>query len=163
MGVELKKVNPMKIGTVALVVCCPEKLKPPVLVAQLSDDHEIAALAAAVESGEVQPLEHVYQIRQKQEKEDEEFGNYIEKLLSQPFVRTEVQHHGVQWLKSKIKIEEFKKSEGEATRVIADYAFKLFQDHPDRTEFILSGPAAKVRIRVFLLPKEAASVTDRVA
>ena len=44
------------------------------------------------------------------------------------------------------------RSEKEATTVIAGYAFKLFMENPKRTEFLLAGPAAKVRIRVFTLP-----------
>ena len=139
----------MKVGTVALIVRSDGTA--PTLIETLSDDREIAMLEAALGSGENDPLEPVYSLRARQAKEDQEFGDYVEELLSQPFVRPEIQEHGIQWLKSKIRIEQYQKCEGEATQVIANYAFKLFLENPKRTEFFLAGPAAKVRIRVFML------------
>lgn len=143
----------MKVGTVALIVRYHEKT--PVLVESLSDDREIAELQQAVELGHQDPLQHVYQQRERQVKEDEEFGNYIEELLSQPFIRPEVQDHGVQWLKSKMRIEQYQKSEREATQVISDYAFKLYIENPDRKEFYLAGPTSKVLVRIFPIKRES--------
>ena len=145
----------MKVGTVALIVRYHEKT--PVLVESLSDDREIAELQQAVELGHQDPLQHVYQQRERQTKEDEEFGNYIEELLSQPFIRPEVQDHGVQWLKSKMRIEQYQKSEREATQVISDYAFKLYMENPARKEFYLAGPTSKVLVRVFPLKRDSES------
>jgi hypothetical protein len=142
-----------RTGTVAIVVSYDESQKNPVLVDRISDDREIAALEVALKTGEEAPLEAIYAMRKKQLQEDEDFGDYVEDLLSKPFVRQEVMEHGVQWLKSKIRIEEYQRTEAEATRVIADYAFKVFLEDPERKDFMLAGPAAKVRIRVFTLPK----------
>lgn len=142
--------KPTKTGTVALVVRIDGS--QPVLVEKFSDDREIAVLEGALATGENSPLELIYSMREKQTKEDEEFGNYVEELLSQPFIRPEIQEHGLQWLKSKIRIEEYQRCEAEATRIIAEYAFQLYVGNPNRTDFFLAGPVSKVRVRVFPLP-----------
>ncbi len=142
----------MRIGTVALIVRF-DGGESPSLIDSISDDREIAALQAALDQGENDPLETVYQMRARQAKEDEEFGDYVEELLSQPFVRPEIQDHGLQWLKSKIRIEEYQRTESDATRVIADYAFKLYMEDRRRTDFVLAGPVAKVRIRIYEVVK----------
>lgn len=141
------------MGTVALIVA-PKSMEPE-LVECISDEGEIALFQAALESGERDPLAIIYSRRERQAKEDEDFGDYVEELLSQPCVRPEIQHHGIQWLKSKMRIENFQKSEKEATSVIAQYAFKLYREQPDRTDFVLAGPNAQVRIRIFELRSEA--------
>lgn len=140
----------MKIGTVALIVSCPQG--EPELVETLSDELEIATLESAVASGE-DPLMAVQAIRDKRQKEDEEFGNYVEDLLSQPFVPTEVRQHGVQWFRSKNRIEQFQRAESEARSVIADFAFKIFKREPTRQDFVLSSTAAEVRVRIFVIGK----------
>lgn len=135
----------MKVATVALVV----EGKTPALVDVISDDHEISLLESSSKAGEANPLEQVYEFRKRQSAEDEQFGEYVEELLSQPFVRSEIQEHGVQWLKSKIRIEEFQKSEVEAANVIAQYAMRILTDNPQKTDFFLAGPKTMVRVRVF--------------
>ncbi len=145
--------NTLKTGTVALVVALKEG--QPVLLEQLSDDLEITLLEEALQERMKEPLELIYAHRQRQQEEDEEFGDYVERLLSQPAVRPEIQAHGVQWLKSKLKIESFQKSETEASKIIADFAFRLFREDPDKTDFILAGPVAQVRVRVFQVSAEA--------
>src|SRR5690606_13935231 len=94
------------------------------------------------------PLKRVEDHRMLQKQEDEEFGNYVEELLSRPFLKPEIQNHGVQWLKSKIKIDEFKRREAQATQTIAEYAFQVFSADPLKKEFTLSGPSAKVKVRI---------------
>lgn len=136
-----------KIGTVAIVVAAEKDTLT--LVETISDDHEIAAFENALEAGVGNPLESVYALRVKQAKEDEDFGIYVENLLSQPFVRTEIQEHGVAWLKSKIRIEEYQKCETDAAKVIAGFAFTRFQQEPELKEFLLVGPVAKVKVRIF--------------
>lgn len=145
-----------RMSTVALVV--RYEGADPVLLESFSDETEIAIFESAVKGDEEDPLSSVYAMRERQAKEDEEFGNYVEDLLSQPFVRPEIQQHGLQWLKSKMRIEEFQRSERDATNVIAQYAWKLFQENSQRTDFILAGPTAKVRVKVFTLdPQERRS------
>jgi len=139
--------SPTKTGTVALVVRFDGNV--PILIESLSEDSEIAILQASVDAEQPEPLQAVYSHRERQRHEDDEFGNYVEELLSQSCVRPEIQEHGVQWLKSKMKIERFVKSEREATQVIAQYAFRVFSESPWRTDFFLAGPSSKVRIRVF--------------
>ena len=140
----------MKIGTVALVIA--EKGKKPVLLECLSDDQEITYLETALEKGEVHPLDLIHALRENRNLEAEEFGDYVEELLTQPFVKPEIQKHGVQWLKSKVRIEEFQKTESEAVQVISQYAYKLYLENPKRVDFFLAGPNARVRIRVFTIP-----------
>lgn len=144
-----------KTGTVALVIFQePQKesttqVQTPTLVEKLHDDREIAEFEAALEAGEANPLEYVYGMRERITKEEEEFGDYVENLLSQPFVRPDILDHGVEWFKSKLKIEKFKQAEKDATEIIANYAFKLYQENKGRTDFFLAGPTAKVRVRIF--------------
>lgn len=141
----------MRMGTVALIIGMQDKNA--CLIDILSDDREIEQLAVSLQQGESDPLEAVYSFRDRQTREDDDFGNYVEELLSKPFVRPEIQEHGVNWLKSKIRIEKHQKTETEAAKVIADYAFKVFSENPDKTDFTLAGPHAQVRIRVFILER----------
>jgi hypothetical protein len=141
----------MKIGTVALIIACPEKDSEPVLLEALSDELEIATLEGSFQAGDPDPLEIILKVRAKRVQEDEEFGNYVEDLLSKPFLPDDVREHGLQWFKSKNKIEEYHRAESEARQVIADFAFKLFRSEPQRTDFILSSAAAEVRVRIFVV------------
>lgn len=140
-------------GVVALVVLDQEGI--PQLVEALSDELEIEILELALQEGESDPLSLIYRRRERQTREDESFGNYVEELLSQPVVKPEVQDHAVQWLKSKMKIEGYQRTESEATRVIADYAYRLFMDNRARKDFVLAGPKAQVRVRIFELRQAA--------
>lgn len=143
----------MKVATVALVV----EGQSHSLVDVISDDHEISLLENSSKSGEGDLLRPVYEFRQKQCAEDEQFGEYVEDLLSQPFLRSEIQEHGLQWLKSKIRIEEFQRTENEAAKIIAEYAMKILTENPEKTDFFLAGPKTMVRVRVFAQKKERAA------
>ena len=120
----------------------------------LSDDREIELMEAAIIAGEKEPLDLLGRVRERDAKEEEDFGNYVEDLLSKPFVRPEIQSHAVQWLKSKIRIEKYERSEVEAVEVIARYALKLFQEDPEKLDFHLAGPKAQVRVRIFVIQEE---------
>jgi hypothetical protein len=138
--------HPPRIGTVALVVRDSQgKFE---LIESLSDDAEIETLESALEKGQPDPLASVQRLRQRIAQEDEEFGDYIEELLSQPTVRPEIREHGLKWLRSKMRIEQFQRSEREATEVIAQFAFRVFSQEPERRDFLLAGPNAQVRVRV---------------
>jgi hypothetical protein len=144
----------MKVATVALVVAGEDV---PSLVDVISDDHEISLLETSARSGSSDPLKAVYELRQQQNVEENQFSEYVEDLLSQPFLRSEIQEHGVQWLKSKIKIEQFQKSETEAAKIIAEYAMKILLENPQKKDFFLAGPSTMVRVRVFSLSREQAA------
>jgi hypothetical protein len=149
----------MKAATLALVVNC--RGPQPELVEILSDDKEIEVLEAHLQgqAGEApsDPIGAVHEYRQSQAREEEEFGDYIEELLSHPFVRPEVQEHAVAWFKSKIRIEQYQKAELEAAKVIADFAYKVFRDDPSRQDFFLSGPSHMVRIRIFVIEDQSST------
>lgn len=115
-------------------------------------------MEAAIVAGEKEPLDLLERVRAREAKEEEDFGNYVEDLLSKPFLRPEVQQHAVQWLRSKIRIEKYQQSEQEAVKVIAEYALKLFQGDPEKIDFLLAGPHAQVRVRIFLLLEDGSSV-----
>ena len=140
----------MKAATVALIVRKEQKSQG--LVEVISDEREIAAYEAALAVGDSQPLDRVHEHRVRQLEEDNSFADYVEELVSQPFQKQEIREHGVQWLKSRIRIEEFQRSESEAAQIIAKFAFQLFSDDPEKVDFFLSSPTAQVRIRVFVLP-----------
>ena len=144
----------MKAATIALIVCSSRGRRHEILEV-LSDDREISLLEGEVVSGEADPLQRIYDYRTSQEREDDEFADYVEDLLSQPFVKPEIQEHGVQWLKSKIRIEQHQRSEAEAAKIIAEYALKVFSGNTEQTDFLLAGPRANVRIRIFILDRAA--------
>lgn len=143
----------MKAATIALIVRSLGG-RVPEIIDVLSDDREISLLESGWGSGDGEALGKVYEFRTTQAREDDEFADYVEDLLSQPFVKPEIQEHGVQWLRSKIRIEEFQKNEREAAKIIADYALKVFSGNPERKDFLLAGPKANVRVRIFVLDKQ---------
>lgn len=133
--------------TIALVVSSTNEEKP-VLREALTSADEILELELALMNADPNPLKRVHEFRTKQLMEDEEFADFVEGLLSQPFVKPDVQEHAIQWFKSRAKIEAYQKAEDGASRVIAMYAFEIYQSNPDKRDFFLAGPKAKVRIRV---------------
>ena len=139
----------VKVSTVALIVS--SSAQSPLLIDVLYDEFEIEFLEAAIRNGERDPLQQIHEHRTRVSKKEEDFGDYVEELLSQPFLHPDIQQHGIQWLKSKIKIEKYQKTEREAVRIIADYAYKIFEQDEDKTDFILASPTSQVRIRVFSL------------
>ncbi len=141
----------MKTATVALIV--QVESDQPSLTEILSDEHEIEIVESAVAQHSEDPIADLCLHRERVKREEEEFGDYVEELLSQPFLRKDVQDHGVQWLKSKLRIEEYQRAEQEAARVIADYAYALFERNRELNDFFLSGPNTRVRVRVFVVSR----------
>jgi len=148
-----------KIGTVALVIGYVDKdnakakAKEPVLVTALSDDQEILIFEQAINQGEENPLKLIQAFRLQQNREEEEFGDHVEDMLTRPGLKEDLRRHGIQWFQSKAKIDIYKHMETEATKVIADYAFEIFQADQKKKDFMLAGPNAEVRVRVFALEK----------
>ena len=93
----------MKAATIALVVRYDGPA--PELVETLADDREIAVLEAAYVQGAPNPLESIAEHRVRVAKEEEDFGNYVEDLLSHQFLRPEIQEHGLQWLNRGLFLE----------------------------------------------------------
>jgi hypothetical protein len=118
-------------------------------VETFSDEREITALEQAILSGNPFPLQSVYEFRARAEREDAEFGDYVEDLLCQKSVSPEVQSHGVAWLRSKMKIEQFRQQERDAAEVIANFALAKIETDPELEDFVLAGPGVQVRIRIF--------------
>ena len=139
-----------KTSTVALILTLEGENSSH--VETLSDDAEIQFLETVIREGEPAVLERLYEQRKQLVKQENEFGDYLEDLLSQPFLNPEIQQHAVRWLKSKIRIEEFQKTEKEAAKIIAEYAYKIFRSDPSKTDFLLASPNSEVRIRIFLIP-----------
>ena len=136
-----------KVGTVAIVLA--EASSSPQWIETFSDEREIAALEQAISEGSNDPIKAVYAFRERLEQEDEEFGDYVEELLTQKLVRPEIQDHGVAWLRSKLKIQEYRKQEEDAAEVIATYAMARVRENPKLDDFMLAGQGIKVRVRVF--------------
>jgi len=149
----------MKQATIALVVrhdpSGPGKLKDPDLLGVLSDDREIEVFERALLSRTEDPFAVLEAHRERIAMEESEFGDYVEDLLSQPVLKPEIREHGLQWLKSKIRIEEYQKAEKEAVDVISNYALRIYSQDPEKTDFLLAGPATHVRVKVFCLSSEA--------
>jgi len=117
----------------------------------LQDATEIDFLESALRSGEKDPLHCIYQQRKIQLQQEIDFEDYVEGLLTQPFLDPVIQEHGVQWFRSKIQIEKYKKSEQQAAQVIAEYALKIYEKDPTRTDFTLVSTQTEVRIRIFTI------------
>jgi signal recognition particle GTPase len=139
----------MKTSTIALIIVYENGV--PCLLETLWDENEVEFLEASLRSGSANPLPEIYQLREKQEKQDTEFGDYIEELLCRPFINPQVQRQGIQWLRSKIKIEKYQLSEQNAARIIAEYAYKIFKEDSTKLDFFLASSKNQVRIRVFIL------------
>jgi hypothetical protein len=135
------------MSTVALVI--RSEKGSPSLIDVLFEDHEIESIDKALRFGTRNPLTAIYQKRAEQIRKDEEFGDYVESLLTRSFPNSEVRNHCVQWLHSKQKIEEFLKTEREAAETIAEYALKVFQSNPSSKDFMLKSMTSCVRIRIF--------------
>jgi hypothetical protein len=145
-----------KMGTVAVVLATDPETEQQreardlvKWVETFSDEREIHTLERAIEEGNPFPLQSVYEFRARAAREDEEFGDYVEDLLTQKSVRPEVQSHGVAWLRSKLKIDEFRRQEREAAEVIANFALNKYKEDPQLHDFVLAGPGVQVRIRIF--------------
>jgi hypothetical protein len=123
--------------TIAIIVT--RQSGTPVLAETLMSSEEILEIELALLNREPDPLKRVQDFRKKQSGDDEEFADFVEGLLSQPFVKPDVQAHAVQW---------FQKAEDDASRVIATYAFQVYANDFTKTDFLLAGPRAKVRIKV---------------
>src|SRR5688572_27738273 len=95
---------PVKIGTVAVVLATPDEnpgsVQRPVKqmtqkeaeqaihwIDTFSDEREIRALEQAIQLGNPFPLQSVYEFRARSEREDTEFGDYVEDLLCQKAVK----------------------------------------------------------------------------
>lgn len=137
--------------TIAIVVT--QHSGEPVLTEILTSSEEILEVELALRNRDPEPLRRLQEFRSKQSSEEEEFADFVEGLLSQPFVKPDVQEHAVQWFKSRAKIEAFQKAEDEASRVIAQYAFQVYSNDPAKVDFMLAGPKARVRIRVIDMSK----------
>lgn len=149
------KLSMKAISTLALVICFKDQ--SPSHLATISDEREISILDHAIQTKERNPLDKVIEHRELVAREEEEFGDFVEQLLSQPFQRTEIREHGLAWFQSRIRLEQFQKEETDAARVVAEYAYAVFQEDPRRRDFILDGAAAKIRIRIFEVQQQSNS------
>lgn len=142
----------MRPGSLVLAVC--NEGGQPHFIEAFADDHEIEVFESACrDAKEDHPIQVVKAWRVSRRAEEEQFGDYVEDLLSQPFLRHEVRSHGLQWLSSKMRIDKLSVTEREATKVIAEFAFRVFCDHPEHRQFYLMGNQSKVKVRVFEVPK----------
>jgi hypothetical protein len=137
------------MSTVALIIRSEKGATS--LIDVLFEDHEIESIDNALRFGTRNPLAAIYQKRAEQVRKDEEFGDYVESLLTRSFPNSEVRNHCVQWLQSKLKIEEFLRTEREAAETIAEYAFRVFKLNPNTKDFMLKSTTSCVRIRIFEL------------
>lgn len=143
----------MKAATIALAICIKDG--KPIWVDTFSDGREIQILETSVQEGKNDPLKKIYDQRVEQTLEDEKFSDYVEGLLSYPFVKPDIQEHGLQWMKSKIRIERYEHDENDAAKIIAEYAFRVYCGDSSKVDFLLTGPTAQVRVRIFVVQPSA--------
>jgi hypothetical protein len=140
----------MATNTIALLISYSSG--SPVLETTLFDEWEIQLLEAALVAQEPEPMKHVHNYRTQEQQKELELADFVEELVSKPFLSSQIQHYGMQWFKSKIKIDEYNKLEQDAIQVIAKYAFQLFLKDSHKTDYFLLSPNSRVRVRVFILP-----------
>jgi hypothetical protein len=135
------------MSTLGLIVCSKEGLTS--LVDILTEDQEIHFMEQVIQERSRNPLKAVYDRRAEQDRKDEEFGDYVEKLLTRPSPKSEIHRHCIQWLQSKAKIEEYLKNEREAAEIIAGYAVRIYESNREKRDFILVSQTTRIRIRIF--------------
>jgi arginine deiminase len=140
----------MKTTQIALIVL----LDPagPMLVDTLTDGDEIEFYDLSLQE-ETNPLAKIYRHRHWVEQQDEELADYLEQVLCKPFPEILFQRQATRWFRMKMRIEQFQRKEKEAAQVIADYAYRVFLDEPDRSEFYIESDHHRVRVRVFTIAK----------
>ena len=136
----------MKTNQLVLVV--EQQRDEQVLRDSFSDQDEIDLLLEAISQKEKNPLEIVHRFRQNRAREEEEFGDTVEALLLRPFLNMEIREHGINWFRSRIRMEEFRKTEENARKILTSYAFVLFQSNPELKDFTLQGRVAAVQVCV---------------
>lgn len=124
------------------------------LLDSFSDDGEIEILQEHLTAHSYEAIRTVYEMRKRKCEEEEEFGDSVENLLLNPFLNPEIQHHAVQWFRSKHRIEEYQRNEAEARQVIANYAYLVYCKHPEMADFMIEGRTATVRVKVVLIDAE---------
>jgi hypothetical protein len=137
----------LEVGTVLILLGRDEEGRPKILES-VSDDPEILLVEEALAEHHPDPVMAVRQRRQEQENEEEAFADYIETLLSAATCGIQIQRHAALWFRSRIDLEEYRRAEIEARRVIVDFAFRLYCEDPSQTDFTLAAPHAEVRILI---------------
>ena len=148
----------MKTKTIALLLILEDP--KPILVDILQEEEEILFMERTF--SEQISLEDSLQIiqhnRLRNAQKDEEFDDQVENLVCYPFQRPEVIQQGVHWFNSKFKEQENKIRLRFAAEVIAQHALEVFMKEPKQTDFILEGPIAQVRVRIFLFSEIKKSI-----
>lgn len=121
----------------------------------LLDEYEIECLESALRRGDSQPMQEIMHRRDLLQQKENLQAEYIEEMLSRPAAKTTVKEQGALWFRSKLRLDQHRQAESEAAEVIAHYAYQIYQNDPSRTDFLIAGPHAHVRIRIFTLPVAA--------
>ncbi len=135
----------LQTGTVLILLVRDEEGRPRILDS-VSDDPEISLIEQALADRSPDPVLAVRLRRQEQEAEEEAFADYVETLLSAPACGLQLQHHASLWFRSRIDLEEYRRAESKARRVIVDFAFRRYCDDPSQTDFTLVSHEAEVRV-----------------
>ena len=139
----------MRTGKIALILY--KESNDYELLESLGSEDEISVFEEALKSGVENPLSEVYRFRDTVEIEDEKNSDFIEELISQPFEKLKVKEKGNRSFQCKIRLNNYKRSEIEANNIIAEFAYRLFKKDPSKKDFVLVGPSAEVKVKVFML------------
>jgi hypothetical protein len=142
-----------KSKTTQIALIITQEQGSPVLRDTLTSDSEIEFLIASMAKGELDPLGEIHRYRSHVEQQQTIFGDYVEDLLSKPFVEGSLQQQALKWLGAKIKIDQFQLQEKAAAKIISDYAYKLFKVEPAKNDFFIESAHFRIRVRIFTLPK----------
>jgi hypothetical protein len=124
----------------------------------VSEDPEVSFVEQVLAKNHPNPIEALRQRRRLQEQEDEAFADYIENRVSAPSCTFEIREHAGKWFRSRIHLEQYKKSEAEAREVIVNYAFRVFLSDTSQRDFILASAQAQIRILIYVVENTKLSV-----
>lgn len=129
------------------------------LLEAVSDEQEIEAIEAErALGGNDDALARVLELRTARQRDEEEFGDYVEDVLVRPGLQDEIRDHALRWFRAKLRIERYAKTEVDAMRVIAGFALQIWGADPSRDDLVLAGPSAQVRVTIRKVVRKRARV-----
>ena len=124
------------------------------IIETASDDGEVGFLQQVLADPHADPVAAVRERRTLREQEENAFADYVEGLVSSPSCGIELRRQAGLWFRSRIHLETYRAAEVEARRVIVEFAIRLFEEDPNRTDFTLASEFAEVRVLIHEVKSE---------
>jgi len=136
------------MGTVALLISDNR------LVETLTDSGEIDLVKQIEKDTNLEDvLKLVKHYRQANRALEERVGDQVEEILVSLSSPPEAKFHAMEWMKSALKMESFRKDEYSAAQTIGQFAYDVYKKQPELTDFVLQAEKAQVRVLIFSLQR----------